>query len=304
MAVKRYPQGNRRDIKFVDAWRPARMPGVLLWAEDPATRVPYRLVQWGDGLYLPVDSGSRISIRVYNGTDKWLAVPTYVEAACLYEGGPAQPNDCTSDHMWEVYPGQAWHMDAFHNPATQQGRPLVIVDHGQGFGIGEARFGTDEFRGQIRVYGRTEDTYIPAKPYDYPDNEVTYRGASPADLLGGYTPKGGGTRGATRGMGPSIRREQQVGIGLGATEHRGSHDTGKQYHRDATLLAAFQIESRHDLAEVIREAHINLDSWLWHPSGGQWWQSWVQSGAGSVARDVPVAPKPHRPEGCNWGLGF
>lgn len=306
MAVRHVPSGNRREITLIHAWMP-RGSRTVLWAQDMSTGRLLHLVQWGNELYLPVTDGLRLGIGVYNGNDTWRAYPTYVEGACLYDGGPSDPDTCSTDYMWEVPAYDKLVMDAIVNPHAQVGRPLVIVPHGQNFGIGEATFGTDEFRGLLRVYERTQSS-----PSGY-----AMRGGP--TTRGGFATKGGGpvTRGggfesfdgppvtmgggAMRG-GPSIRSDHQVGIGAGAEEHRGHQETGISYRRDAKLVAGLRIESRRDLAEVLREARHSSTEWFWTPSGPRWYTSWSPQHRPTAAQ-VPVAPEPHRDYQGNHGTG-
>jgi hypothetical protein len=68
------------------------------------------------------------------------AYPTFVEAANLWSGGPAQPEECQTSHMWELQPHQSMEFDAMMNPHAQKGRPMIITETGFGSTVGEATF--------------------------------------------------------------------------------------------------------------------------------------------------------------------
>lgn len=309
MVVSNRPTRNADDIRLIHAWRPAGSQ-TLIWAQDMSNGRLLHLVQWGEKFYLPVTQGLRLGIGVYNGSGNWMAYPTYIEAKNLYDNGPSQPDDCTSDDMWEVRPHSEFVMDALKNRDHHTGRPLVIVPNGLGMGIGEATYGTDEYRGQIRVYERSAVAHTvsqspPADPFpgfgggyrggglESLDYETT-RGAGPAS----YGTKG--SRGVTRG-GPEIGTDHQVGIGAGAEERRASYQTGVRYNRNSRLVAALHVESRSDLAEVLRAARHTSTAWYWTPNGPRWFATWTPPTA-PVSPHIPVAPTaPHRPQGTNWG---
>jgi hypothetical protein len=295
MAIGHMPSGNRNQIEIIDAWRPAGSSTVL-WALDKSNDRPLSIIRWGSDIYLPVTKGLRLGIGVHNGTSSFRAYPTYIEGANIYDGGPASPNACLPSHMWEVRPQSPFIMDAIINPNAQAGRPLVIVPHGAGFGIGEATFGTDQFRGQIRVYERSQyqPAYQPNSGFDGGYRGAT-RGGFGDDAVRGPATFGGLTRGATRGAtrgGPAIGADHQVGIGAGAEEHRAHVRTGITYNQDASLVAALRVESRDDLAEVIRRARRTAPSWYWTPRSRFWYTDWQSA---PTAGQVPVAPEPH------WG---
>lgn len=309
MVVSNRPTTNVGDIRLIPAWRVAGSQ-TTLWAQDMETMRPLHLVQWGDKIYLPVTEGLRLGIGLYNGSANWMGYPTYVEAKNLYDGGPSQPDDCTSDDMWEVQPYTKFVMDALKNRDHQTGRPLVIVANGLGMGIGEATFGTDEFRGQIRVYERS--AYPNTIPHSRPASPFSGFGGG---YRGGFATRGGGglesfggeevtrgagpTRGTTRGV-PSVGTDHQVGIGAGAEERRESVETGVRYVRNSRLVAALNVESRADLREVLVAARHAVPQWYWTPEGPQWFTAWAPTEP--VAPHIPVAPPaPHRPHGSNWG---
>jgi hypothetical protein len=314
MVVSIRPTSGVNDIRLISAWRPAGSQ-TILWAQDMATNTLLHLVQWGDKVYLPVTTGLRLGIGVYNGSGVWRGYPTYVEAMNLHDGGPSSPNDCTSSDMWEAKPGMGFVMDALKNRGHRTGRPLVIVPNGLGMGIGEATYGTDEYRGQIRVYERSADPRTtphaqPTSPSpgfgggygtrgggpesfgDYAE-EAT-RSAGPASYGSKGVPRGGYT---TRG-GPEIGADHQVGIGAGAEEERAGYETGVRYNRDSRLVAALCVESRTDLSEVLCAARHENVSWYWTPNGPRWYTTWTPS-AMPVAPHITVAPGPHRPFGTN-----
>lgn len=313
MVLSTRPTVNDNDIRLIPAWQPVGSQ-TILWAQDMETRRLLHLVQWGDKIYLPVTEGLRLGIGVYNGSRDWKGYPTYVEAKNLYDNGPSQPDDCTSADMWEVKPLTSFVMDALKNRDHRTGRPLVIVQSGLGMGIGEATYGTDEFRGQIRVYERTAiASTVPHESSMSPfPGFGGYRGGS----RGGFATRGGAPesfgydQGATRGAGPAsygppttrgvpeVGTDHQVGIGAGAEELRESYETGVRYRRDSRLVAALCVESRADLAEVLRAARRPSIDWYWTPTGPQWFAHWTPS-TSPVSPHIPLAPQPHRPEGGN-----
>jgi hypothetical protein len=100
---------------------------------------------------------------------------------------------------------------------------------------------------------------------------------------------------------PEIGTDHQVGIGAGAEERRASYETGVRYNRDSRLVAALYVESRADLAEVLRAARHADIQWYWTPNGPRWFTTWTPP-AMPVSPHIPVAqPAPHRPQGTNWG---
>jgi|GEM_PF-3487802 len=311
MAVSNRPTQDVNDIRLVSAWRPAGSQ-TILWAQDMKTGDLLHLVQWGNRIYLPVTTGLRLGIGVYNGSSGWKAYPMYVEGKNLYDNGPSRPDDCTSDDMWEAPAGSSLVMDALKNRDHRTGRALVIVSNGLGLGIGEATYGTDAFRGQIRVYERSALSYVAPRPMRSFDSDhfgargglesfgnQTYGAATRS--MGGLDTFGSKGVDVSRGV-PALGTDHQVGIGAGAEERRESRRTGVHYRRDSSLVAALCVESRADLAEVLGAAQHAGYQWYWTPSGPQWFTTWAPP-AMPVSPHIPVAPEPHRPEGNNWGWG-
>jgi len=318
MVVSNRPTGNVNDIRLIQAWRPAGSQ-TTLWAQDMASGRPLQLVQWGDKLYLPVTEGLRLGIGVYNGSSGWVAYPTYIEAKNLIDNAPSQPDDCASNEMSEAQPGTSIMMDALMSRDGQTGRPLIIVQHGLGMGIGEATFHTDAYRGQIRVYRRTRTDPIqpPVNPFPGFDGDPAFRHplrdtlteGDPVARKGGWESFGSGpeTYDVPRGPGrhvfhgpPEVRADRQVGIGAGAEERRESHETGIQYSRNSQLVAALCVESRTDLVEVLRAARHEHIQWYWTPESPRWFATWTPSTMPGVSPQVPVAqPGPHNPSGWN-----
>lgn len=317
MVVQSQPSGDAHDIRLIGAWRPANSQTVL-WAQDMKTGRLLYLVQWGDSIYLPVTEGLNLGIGVYNGSNRWMAYPTYIEAKNLYDNGPSQPDECTSDDMWEVRPGTSFVMAALKNRDQQTGRPLIIVPNGLGMGIGEATYGTDEYRGQIRVYERSViASTVPQQPTSpYPDFDgyrggSSMRGGSPESFsFGGPTRSAGPAmydtvRGGSVSRGiPKVGTNRQVGIGAGAETTCPSRQTGMQYNRDSLLVAALRVESRADLTDVLHQARRANTQWWWTPNSPMWFTTWGRPPASPVSPHIPVAgPAPHRPYGYNRGEG-
>jgi hypothetical protein len=153
MAPRHIPERDVDHVELIRSFRPSGSATVVsLWDAGAGVRLP--MLKWGDCIYSPVYDGMRFSVDVYNGLDRMVAIPTYVEGANLWVGGPADPEACSPSHMWEIDPHQTLRLDALMNPAGQRGRPIVITQTGLGATVGEATFGTDAFRGQLRIYER------------------------------------------------------------------------------------------------------------------------------------------------------
>jgi len=308
MVVQNRPTNDLGNIQLLHAWRPAGSQ-TLLWAKDMSTGRLLHLMQWGDQLYLPVTEGLRLGICIFNGSGNWMAFPTYIEGKNLFDNGPSRPDDCTIEDMWEVEPGGSHVMDALKGRDRRTGRPLIIVPNGQGMGVGEATYGTDAYRGQIRIYERRAENLAasykqPMRPSFYPSGPTT-RDADPHIFGSGETTRGGATKGGgavPRGV-PQIGTNHQVGIGAGAEELRPSHATGVQYGHGSLLVAALRVESRADLAEVLRAArHVGAE-WYWTPSGPRWFTTWTPP-VNPVSPHIPVAhPAPHSSYSTNQGGG-
>jgi len=311
------PSAGNGPIRLVRAWQPQGTQTVV-WALDMDTGQPLLLVEWGNELYLPVEDGLRLGIGIYNGSSSWKAFPTFVEAANLWIGGPAQQDDCSPNHMWEIGPRQHQVVEALMNPDAKKGRPLTIVRSGEGFAVGEATFGTERYRGKLRVYERSviesflPPTRVPLNPYpwypprpweDAPLRSSGFSGVGPTrSSTRSMGPSGGGLLGssATYGASPEIGTDEQVGIGAGTEERRDYYTTGKRYRRDSRLVIGLQIESRHDLAKVLAAAQRPFDTWFWSPHYNDWFENWSPP-AQPTAPHIPVAP--HRPQGVNVPSG-
>lgn len=304
-------------FSFVRFWRPEGTQTVL-YVKNMTTGRYVNLLKWGNRLYLPVDTGEQIGIGIHNDSSNWAAYPTYIEAANLWVGGPAQPEDCSTDYMWELRPYQAMVCSHLVNPDSQDGRPLQIVDSGEGFTIGEATFGTEEFRGQMRVYKRRQLRVDPP-PYRYkgsgggyqsyptrgaPQNEsYSTRDVTPEGppTLSGEALRGEGTR--SKGINYGATRSPRAGIGAGAEEHVGHFDTSVSYERHSTLVAALFVEKREYLHQMLINAWgTGWDWWFNAPSEEHWWNNLTQDVSPSrpTAPHIPLAPAPHRPHYPGW----
>lgn len=292
MAIQHQPNGKRDSYDLIRHFRPVGSQTVV-WAQDMERGTLIRLLRWGSEIYLPVYDGMKLGIGIFNGSDVWRAYPAYVEALNIWDGGQSQPEDCDTDHMWELKPWMTQVLDKLMNPDAQVGRPLIITRAGSGMTIGEASFGTDEFRGQIRVYERLQQGG--GYQFDRPTNE----GGEP---LGGMTFEsyqyGAKGMGNLRGMGElSGLRGGRAGIGAGAEEYQSHQDTGVRYQRNAQPVVFLRVEYRSDLQPMLNTAWGN--DWNWtegFPTFHHWWEQpwdWHKPTAGQV----PVT-KPHRPN--NW----
>lgn len=278
--LKHNPTGDRTHLRR--AWfLQGPSPGTTMWVQNMKTGEVIGLVKWGKTWYLPVENGTHIGIGIQNDNPFSIAVPTYIEARNIWDGGPAQPEHCSTDHMWEIMPGQQMVIDALMNPNVQKGRPLVIVSAGQGLAIGENTFDTDAFRGQVHLYERQGE-----RPRMV-NQSFRAEGLSRSSGSFGATTKGGSSRGG-------------ASIGAGAEEHRAHRDTGLSYRTASPQIAALQLEHRDDLRRAI--GSIADFSWSMPLPRGPWWASgqWAPWIYGTpqprVAAEIPVArAQPHRP---------
>jgi hypothetical protein len=327
MAIQVRPTANQQFIQFLRYYRP---PGsqTVIWAEELNGGRMYHLLQWGNKLYLPVLPGDRFGIGVYNGSRQHIALPAYAEARNIWDGGPPQPEDCTPDYMWELEPYQRMVIDALMNPNEPVGRPFIIVGAKAGISIGQASFGSNEFRAQFRLYQRSQ---VPSSGVwrRVRDDDDVLRGATPMERGAGPIMRGGepedpfnaneeGMRGVFLGsddlqsaaIGAQLQSKDSAAIGAGAQETRRHHYTGVRYQRAAELVAALQIEYSNDLREMLNRSGINMGDFYWpkpQSNIGFWWDQPVGnwSPPTTTAKDVPIAddrpstpprrPGPHIP---------
>lgn len=294
MAIQRQTTGNRKHFDMIRSFQPAGSSTVV-WVQDQATRQLVRILRWGNDLYLPVYDGMQIGIGVYNGSGSYRAYPTYIEARNLWDNGQSQPELCDTDHMWEVYPYSSMVMDKLMNPDRQEGRPLIVTASGFGRTVGEATFGTDAYRGQIRVYERLQfgGGYQRQRQENqgYADHDVLESG--PQTM--GFDP---GTLRGAHAQPKGLRETGRAGIGAGAAKHQGHHDTGAGYQSNAQPVIRLYVEYRHDLQPMLNAAWQNTPKWSWFepiPTGNQWWNDpwhW-RNFTRPTAPEIPVTP--HRP---------
>lgn len=238
--------------------------------------------------------------------------PAYVEAINLWLGGPAQPEDVGPDHMWEIRPGSTTKFDAFIDPYGSQGRPLIVTPSGFGNTAGESTLGTQQYRGQFRIYEKLQlgGGYQSTRRA----NQGTTRGSGGVLGVGGGAPevfRGGGAKGfgsagtlsANEGGlesysgSPEIMNTGRAGIGAGAEETREHFDTGYQYQRNAQPVISVQIEYRQDLQNMLDNAWgAGWGNWWFDELSGNWWEdtSWQWRPRRRVAPQMPVI-RPHRP---------
>lgn len=286
--IKHNPTGDRSLLRRVWFIR-GPSPGTVMWVQDMRSHSAIGLVKWGATWYLPVEDGTHIGIGIHNDNSFAIAVPTYIEARNIWEGGPAQPEQCSTDYMWEIMPGQTMAIDALMNPNAQKGRPLIIVPSESGLSIGENTFGTDQYRGQVHLYERQGDRPRMRQQSFRPEAGVLHsKGGGSFNI--GATSKGLGSRESTG-----------AAIGAGAEEHRSHRDTGLSYRRHAPQIAALQLEHREDLRAAL--GPIADFTWSMPIPRGNWWSSgewgpWIYGGLPEdrVAPRIPVAQAaPHRP---------
>lgn len=286
MAIQHTPTG---DLRFFDLIRFFRPSGsrTIAWAQDMGRGTILRLLRWGDEIYLPVYDGLKLGIGLFNGSDGARAYPIYIEAVNLWQGGQAQPEDCDTNHMWELLAGQTQLVDKMMNPHAQEGRPLIITETGFGNTVGEAVLHTSAFRGQIRVYERLSTRG------GFQSYRRTNEGSGTNDVyLGGPTRGFGGT---PKGLNMNdVTRGGRAGIGLGSTEHQSHHDTGIEYQRNSQPVVFMRVEYRADLQPMLNTAWGS--SWDWFepmPTGHFWWNDpwdWHRP----TFPQVPEV-RPHRP---------
>lgn len=290
MAIRHIPTG---DVKHYDLIRFFRPSGsrTLVWALDVTRDRLLRILRWGNELYLPVYDGMKLGIGIYNGNSDWRAYPGYFEALNMWDGGQPQPEDCDTDHMWELAPGLSQVFDAFMNPNAQVGRPFIITATGFGNTIGEATFGTTAFHGQVRIYERLAKYSGGLQSY-----RRTNEGHGTDDIMLGGSEWRGGT---TRGFGGTPKginmNDGHAGIGLGAEEYRSHMETGITYQRDTQPVVFFRVEFQKDLQPMLDIAWGN--TWDWYepiPAGNFWWEDpwdWHKPTAPQVPTIRPHDPK-------------
>lgn len=303
MAIYHQPSGDQKFYDLIRSFRPQGSTTVV-WVQDMTTGQLIRMLRWGNEIYLPVYDGMRIGIGVYNGGPTWRAYPSFIEARNMWDNGQSQPEDCDTNHMWELKPWQSMVMDKLMNPDRPVGRPFIIHSVGSGLTIGEATFGTTEFRGQIRLYERLQigGGYQPQRPANsgYGTRGVTRGGVSKG--LESFEPTLGGdmTRGfhpESFSLGGDLTPKGPAGIGAGAETHQNHTDTGMSYQRNAQPVISLRVEYREDLQPMLNMAWNNIP-WNWYepmPYGESWWdQDWTWRPARPTAPEIPVI-RPHRP---------
>ncbi len=285
MAIQSYPMGNQSYFNFIRFFRPVRSQSVV-FVRDMGSGKLLRLLRWGSEIYVPVYEGMQLGIGVYNGNAQMTAYPTYVEGLNLWEGGHHEPELCSPNHMWELRPGQTMTFDKLMTPYGQLGRPLIIQQSGRGMTVGEASFGTNAYRGQVRVYERSlrlspqnlwelDQSQIFAMGDEELNPEAIAKDLSREALLGG------------------------AGIGAGAEVHQGHHDTGQSYSINAKPVVFLRMEYREDLEPLLNQAW-SKELWSWdeyYPNQAKWWeQQWDWRSRRTIMPEIPVArPQPHRP---------
>jgi len=301
MAIQHRPSGDQKYYDLIRTFRPQGSTTVV-WVQDMVTGQLVRMLRWGSEIYLPVYDGMQLGISVHNGSSNYRAYPMYVEARNLWDNGPAQPQECSTNHMWELKPWQTMVMDKLMNPDRPLGRPLIITSTGIGNTIGEATFGTSEFRGQVRLYERLQ---IGGGFQSQRQTNVGYgaRRGSEETFLGGGISKGlealGGEE-TFRGSRPeSYTQKGPAGIGAGEETYQSHSDTGVSYQRNAQPVIYLRVEYRSDLHPMLDVAWANIP-WNWYepmPFGDFWLdQQWTWRPSRPTAPEIPVI-RPHRPEG-------
>ncbi len=327
MALRYVPERDSDRVELIRSFRPAGSSTVVsLWDAGDGVRLP--MLRWGNAIYAPVYEGMKLGVDLYNGRDRMIAVPTFIEGANLWVGGPPEPEACSPTHMWELQPRQTHRIDALMNPEGQRGRPIVITEAGLGRTVGEATFGTNEFRGQFRIYERMQAGSAPQAPRD--TNQGHGAGASPFSdtLLGGAAPRYRTSAGSAPSPAPAspqahapppasraayaappppapsaahrggnvdaARARGHAGFGAGQEEVREHYYTGVEYNRQAEPVVFLRAELRADLEEMLRASLGPSWSWRWSPS---WTSDWhADPWTWPVPPTAPYIPvtTPHR----------
>lgn len=266
---------------------------------------------------VPTDRPFYLGIGLKNHSSRYKAYPTYIGGANVYLNGNGDPGACTSQEMWELRPHQAMIISHLLDPNAQQGRRLVVTPRGEGYGIGEATYGTTEFAGRIVVYERDSegDQYHHRHGGGFlGSDDFESRGdISSRGVRMGGTPKGLGllggdlesTRSAgdsriTRGPSRSRSAEPQVDvdIGAGAEQRVSHHDTGMTYSPTVISFPAIQLISEAEAEELYRQIMGNhrIERYGEINRSQEWWNvpNFTVTGA-----HIPMPPLPghHRPHG-------
>lgn len=283
---------------LIRAWNPSGSSTVF-WVENAGGRGLYlQMVQQGDRLFAPAIPGMQLGLGIYNVGSNRIACPVYIEGVNIADGGPSDPNACRSNQMRQVDPYSRAVVSSTFTPGAATGRPLTIVEHGQGYGFGEATFDRPDLHGLVHIYQRNSNR-------DGQLNYPQYSGYAPTG--GAYrdrdgdlrTPSTMGTRskGAVRGP--------QVGVGAGNETYQTEHlaRTSTSYATDASLVVALQLRSPAELERMLRSAGVTPpSSWYWQPNDPSWYTR-VRT---TTAQQVPVAPMtPHLgPQGNTGGSAY
>lgn len=296
MAIYHYPEGDRASFDMIRSFRP-QCSSTVVWVQDMATNRLVRILRWGREFYLPVYDGMKIGVGVYNGDSNPHAYPLFVEGRNIWDGGSSEPEQCDTDHMWELRGYERMVMDKLMNPQRPAGRPLIITSSGQGLNIGEATFGTDKYRGQIRLYERLVRG----------GGHQTYRQTNAGSAMRGGPSRGGlesfstGSAKSLRGGGSvtlgmeDVESRGPAGIGAGEEEYQHHFDTGLIYQTSSQPVIYLRVEYREDIQPLLNVAWRNTPSWSWYedlPIGDSWWDNpWTWHRP--TAPGIPVT-RPHR----------
>ena len=267
-------------VTFLSSYR-APGSSATVWVQNKHGEV-LTLVRWGDDLYVPLQVGDDFGVGVFNGSGSLKGYPFYVEGLNLFEKAPSEPEDCRSDQMWEIRPGQELVINKLMSEDGQNGRPFVMVDSGVGLNIGEATFGTSEFTGQIRVYERNSVSRVRPPLHHHSYHNDTY---GQCKNLEEYTLKGLKSSGGERRTGPELE-SPRIGVGAGEEEHVSSYETGEQYDRTSRPVAVFRLEQRDDLEAMLGQ-HVPSSWRMRRPLGSPF--TWRPISTGRVSSHIPYA---------------
>jgi len=228
MSVQHRPSGDPKEVVVLKAT--CTTTETVVWPIDSRTGYPLHIVKWGGELYLPVESALQVAIGVYNGSAEWRAYPVYAGEANIHVNGPSRPDQCSTDHMWEVQPQDHVIVDAFLGRDTQ---PLTVMPYSQTYKLGKATPITNTRPNQLRIFERVQ--------------------ASGSMPRGKHSPS------------------RHVSMKFDDVRGRDDNDTGVTYNPTAPLIARLWLESRRDMAGVLRSAK-RPTTWSWAPVQSGWFK--------------------------------
>ena len=265
------------------------------------------LVLTEDGrVIFPTDEpGMKYGLFVYNGNlTEWRAYPAYVGGQPIYEGGPMDPSETPSSHMWELRPNEWMIIKGIQKGSRR--RPFVVVPVGAKQTIAEAN-GTPALAADIVVYERK-----PAGTSWDPDRDMNVGWGDPAeptpitisDIMFNASIAEAASQESSQARSADFESVPVVGTGLGEVTISQAYPTGRHYQHNAQPVVFVQMMPRRDLYDQMLAA---LGSgWTWDepfPQTRNWFLepwNWRDNSnrprTGGIMPDVPVAePDAHDP---------